>query len=148
MKTDDQIIAEFMGIKFWKEIQGQKYYKVPKEHVYANNAGLGQFRYDRSWDWIMPVVQKIESLGYGTEIVAAPGYECHISEGTTQGDGGKFFDSISYVENTATKIEAVYKAVVEFIKWYNTTQPQQKSEPGLPSEISNPQPLPDDPTNM
>lgn len=61
-KTDNELVAEFMGIVFWKQIQGQKYYKVPKEHVYVNNANLGQFRYDKSWDWLMPVWQKMLGL--------------------------------------------------------------------------------------
>jgi hypothetical protein len=53
--------------------------------------------YDTSWDWLIPVVEKIKRAKFILE------FGCRIlpdNEGRS-------------------KIEATYKAVVEFIKWYN-----------------------------
>lgn len=59
------------------------------------------------WNDIMPVVEKIENLDISTKI------ECNgISTTVTIGH-------ISVWQNPSTRIEKVYKAVLEFIHWYN-----------------------------
>lgn len=58
--------------------------------------------YDHSMDSLMRVVEYIECLGYPVTIV---GQTCQIH-------GRPLFAG-------TTKIEAVYTAVVDFIKWYN-----------------------------
>lgn len=116
-KNDNELIAEFMGIVFWKQIKNERYYKVPKEHVYANNAGLGQFRYDTSWDWLMPVVEKIESLH---SVVPGHLLQIEITRGFVKilgTPGQHIFYNISI---EGSKIQATYRAVVDFIKWYNS----------------------------
>jgi len=67
----------------------------------------GFLHFDTSWEWLMPVVEKIESLGYSVEIVK---HICRIAldEHT----------SIVISENIP-KIEAIYQAAVQFIEWYN-----------------------------
>lgn len=62
-----------------------------------------------SWDWLMPVVEKIESLDCVVEITET---FCHIYKenvGWINSDKG----------NCKTKIESVYKAVIQFINWHN-----------------------------
>jgi len=64
----------------------------------------------------MPVVDKIESLGYDTELV------------NRLDEGGNFFcinDSVVPQTFAETKIEATYKAVIEFIKRYNELKPEE-----------------------
>ncbi len=76
-------------------------------------------QYHLSWAWLMSVVEKIEKIGYNVVISY---YGCEISEGTPNGDGGKFFKSIVDIDNVKSdiiNIEMVWLAVVEFIKWYN-----------------------------
>ena len=73
----------------------------------------GKCRYSESWDWLMPVVEKIETLGFLIHIDTI--------------DGVKVFNpktkDMIFVTFTAreytSKIRETYKAVVEFIKWYN-----------------------------
>lgn len=62
------------------------------------------------WDWLMEVVEKIETDS-GVSIVGGPVKKptCVIHLSTLKAISGQ----------GNTKIEAVYKAVVEFIKWYN-----------------------------
>lgn len=70
-----------------------------------------QLSWSSSWSWLMPVVEKIESLGAVDIIIGR--YECIITAD----------DGISYFKETKskgrTKIEMVYDSVVQFIKWYN-----------------------------
>jgi hypothetical protein len=82
--------------------------------------------YDTSWDWLMPVVEKIESLGVKFWV---KGNTCrvYINRELAELDSNVEWNGIStefegfffiYFEEK-TKKEATYKAVVEFIKWYN-----------------------------
>jgi len=70
-------------------------------------AYLNDLKYHTSWDWLMPVVEKIESLSGTTVLIKRIGCEI-IMYGKT----------ISK-QTSDTKIEAVWLAVIEFIKWYN-----------------------------
>jgi hypothetical protein len=60
--------------------------------------------YHESWDWLMPVVEKIDNIYSTTSLT-------HKQEVR--------FERILNLKIT-DKIETVYKAVVEFIKWYNS----------------------------
>lgn len=75
-------------------------------------------KYHSSWDWLMPVVEKIESTGFQFYI-HNEGVE--IKRWFWRGN----FPDIGVVEEK--KIDAVWKAVVQFITWYNSQQnkPQQ-----------------------
>lgn len=69
-------------------------------------------QWDSSWDWIMPVVEKIEGLNWSTEINFIPSLGhlfSFISAGARLGEPKRY----------PIKIDAAYSAVVEFIKWYN-----------------------------
>ena len=85
------LIAEFMGMEDYQEM-GE--YVTPRYHT--------------SWDWLMPVVEKIESLG----IIS---FEKNLQE---EGDYQALFtkgDDILICYYADTSIEATYQAVVEFI---------------------------------
>lgn len=104
MKTYDKnnkIIAQFLGLTIITDgisLFDTKYKPLAKYH--------------ENWNDLMPVVEKIESL-----------------EGWVQIDGlsnrklatirvGDMWEK-SFLGESDSKIEATYKAVVEFIKWYN-----------------------------
>lgn len=133
--TNNSLIAEFIGFKSVEVPfdMGCKYLEVPperqkqaaeesKKYFYEGNPYSPyssfypkEMRFHYSWDWLMPVVEKIESMGYRTTLFCheygkEDGNSMHIKDSshTMLGDGF-----------ASTKIEAVYKAVVEFIKWYN-----------------------------
>lgn len=69
---------------------------------------VNSFKFHSSWDWLMPVVEKIESVGVTVEI---EGHNCMISDITDS-------EYHQYVAHDS-KINAVYVSVVAFIKWYN-----------------------------
>lgn len=64
--------------------------------------------YNTRWDWLMPVVEKIESIENSDD------YEVDIFSNCCE-IGCK--DEHSAVGKT--KIEAVWQAVIQFILWYN-----------------------------
>ena len=106
---NNKLIAEFMGGKLkWLN-------KIDSSYVsgYANIAGL---KFHKSWDWLMPVVEKIESLNIN-EIpieVHIHSNDCLISDIE--------HNSIGELSSLGSKIKSVYECVVEFIKWYNNEQ--------------------------
>jgi hypothetical protein len=70
-----------------------------------------ELRYHTSWDWLMPVVEKIESLGFEFMITET---RCAIKNNTDNS-----IEEVYHCELLFNKRECVYMSVVEFIKWYN-----------------------------
>jgi hypothetical protein len=119
-KTDNEIIAEFMGghpennahwpgYYFFEQINNSNWWHTP------------DLAYDTSWDWLMPVVEKIEN-GLSWKYQVLTENELYLPHITTEyrtlirdaGDATRFEMSACH-----TRIESVYKAVVAFINWYN-----------------------------
>ena len=105
-EENNELIADFMGIVFHDD--EDKWYD-------ADGLYLDGLYFNESWDWLMPVVEKIESIEdehrcakYNVNTVQCfvEIVDNHTSEEIIELDGD-------------TKKEATYKAVVEFIKWYN-----------------------------
>lgn len=121
MKTDNELIAEFMGATIHKEVFGGSgscsrtwTRKEWPEPLYAS-----EMEYESSWDWLMPVVEKIETMHLLIEIRRD---ECTISHLGSIDDEYpwliNFKDITTYLRND--KMGAVYAALLEFIKWYKT----------------------------
>lgn len=68
-------------------------------------------KFHNDWNWLMEVVEKIESLGYWIEIHGGTINRCLI------GSINSSYESFKVTKNT--KIEAVYNACIDFIKWWN-----------------------------
>lgn len=101
--SDNELIAEFMGAKHVKNNLGEHWrFKVPPTPM-SEGLGWTYLGYLDSWDWLMPVVEKINKLWMGCGGDGDLGYMCdqvilmHINE----------------------SISRVHGAVVHFIKWYN-----------------------------
>lgn len=88
-------------------------------------------KYHSSWDWLMLVVSEIENIGsiveiHGTrhafEKINLHYCRLHYSVFNTVTDKYVTDEVVLFKYNTEfniSKINCVYKAVVEFIKWYN-----------------------------
>ena len=97
----NKLIADFMGL--WKGIDC---YEYSKDVCY----GFKDLKYHSSWEWLMPVVEKIEKIK-GVRIFIK-GNRCEIfNYGFEMGSPLSVY-----------KIESVWLAVVAFIKWYNQTK--------------------------
>jgi hypothetical protein len=68
-------------------------------------------KFHKDWNWLMSVVENIESKGFEFFIVES---RCKIKHNSDHS-----IETIIDFEIIRTKINATYKAVVEFIKWYN-----------------------------
>jgi len=100
MEKDNKLIAEFMGFPTQTDVVDDRtkaYYVgdiITTDNTdNENEDGVfhpDDMRFHKSWDWLMPVVEKIYQLD----------------------SNANFFGSIN--------LEATYKEVVEFIKFYNT----------------------------
>lgn len=101
MKTDNELIAEFMGFKPYEDRRYGTMWPDPSRK--DNPVLIGQ-HYHESWDWIIPVIHKIQSMGYRVNIDFGNIEQCAISN---------IDPMMSVVEDSA------YKSVVSFIKWYN-----------------------------
>ena len=102
---NNKIIAEFMGYEILDE-----YCDPYPKNLEVNSLPMLEFMFN-SWDELMEVVEKIESLGYWTEILSGVHHECRI---------GRFNNSDEFIlKDSGDKKEAVYNACLEFIKWYN-----------------------------
>lgn len=107
----NKLIAEFMGYELYNGL----FIHSESETPIGNTFYPDQSKYHSSWDWLMPVVEKMESKGFEVQIgrslfVKNTNY-CMIH------DIGNAF-CIEH-EDVADKIIVVYRAVIEFIKWYN-----------------------------
>jgi len=92
-QENNKLIAEFMN--------------------YADLGTEGDFsylKYHSSWDWLMPVVESMESMGYNVSIMR----RCWVVVFDTN-----VMKEIVSIERRASKLEVTYEAVVEFIKQYN-----------------------------
>lgn len=96
MKTDNETIAEFDGL-FTEVVDGKKLWTFKDKEGESYSYASHELEYHSSWDWLMPVVEKIKLLT------------------STQNEYyGRIINALFTVD-----INNVYKAVVEFIKWYN-----------------------------
>tara|TARA_R100001594_G_scaffold37957_1_gene68597 strand:+ start:369 stop:722 length:354 start_codon:yes stop_codon:yes gene_type:complete len=107
---DNKLIAEFMG-----GVMHEGLMSLPDDNNLYNIEC--QLHYHTSWDWLMPVVEKIESLGYIVEIVT---HKTEISKKEEYPNKSKM------MMYPGKKINSTYQAVVEFIKEYNRTTDYNK----------------------
>ena len=84
---------------------------------FNKNCSVDDLQYHKDWNWLMEVVSKIESIVWEdlndtsfNVTIGATSY-CVIQDN----NGGV----IEIIGQGSTKIESVYKACVEFIKWHN-----------------------------
>ena len=112
-QENNKLIAEFMGFQKtnigWYDSEETM---PPLSNTYDSNTfDEHELAFHKSWDWLMPVVDKIESLGYEFFIVED---RIKIAHNTDHS-----IDTIINFTLGGSKREATYKAVVEFIKQYN-----------------------------
>lgn len=75
-------------------------------------------RYHKDWNWLMPVIVKIQNLGY---VCVMHGNYCNILdiESFKGHYSKKEFNCDCYSSSPETLISAVHWCVIKFIKWHN-----------------------------
>jgi len=122
----NRLIAEFMGYKTLN---------IPADTIYQpNESSLYSFAFDNtvyekdafdyhltlhyhtSWDWLMPVVERIEKESHVYFDIYREATRVRYQPQETT-----LWKAMCPDENC--KINHVYNAVIQFIEWYNTTHP-------------------------
>ncbi len=96
---------------------------------------LESMQYHSDWNWLMQVVEKIESLGISVNIKATWNnfHNCTHTQTSIKKEKGEFGNSkqcfwvhdIVYHGHSDTKIkkiDSVYEAVYQFVVWHNQQQ--------------------------
>ena len=129
----NKLIAQFMGYKYipfdetkpknspvgwWKDNRVGIINKIEKNYLCRKHTDLN---YYSSWNWLMPVVEKIDdmkdvrvndiTIGVTSTIIYA------------RSKTNSFFKQQNH--SGETRIERTYNAVIEFIKWYNLCQKEK-----------------------
>ena len=91
--NDNKLIAEFMGVP-----QGEHTHFMVEPFALESYANVDDLKYDISWNWLMPVIEKIMDISFQEE--------------------GEYEDFYS-IRDTIPDIGQTYKVVVEFIKEMN-----------------------------
>lgn len=112
----NKLIAEFMGCKIvsndfifpdeMKHLYAPSNLYEMEDGIYNFSCDVSEIKYHSSWDWLMPVVEKVSN------IVGFKGMdECNETEWYIL---KRLFDL-----RISANITSVWIAVIEFIKWYN-----------------------------
>lgn len=109
MIENNKLLAKFMGMSQgkpnetrWKNDWFEQL--TVNGNVFESGRRHEYLHFDSDWNWLMEVVEKIESLDYGFEII---GNYCKIG------------NNANIQCSQPTKIQAVYNACITFVKWYN-----------------------------
>lgn len=105
MKTDNELIAEFMGGH--QNAEGRWYNVTDKQRKQGGYYLPDGFEYHTSWDWLMPVVEKIATI---------------------HSKNPKVFKGEDIIMNLSitAPISEVYSESLEFIKFYNSQKDSLK----------------------
>jgi hypothetical protein len=114
----NSLIADFMGLR---HVSDDKYIKNLKEMksngIYFEQGYMtSDLKYDIDWNWLMAVVDKIESIEDGK-------YDVNILKNGTiivnyEAGGIEICNNVADISYNE-KIEHTYQAVIDFIKWHN-----------------------------
>jgi hypothetical protein len=120
----NKLIAQFMGDYFDTGLEPSYYIRYNQEYK------LEDSQFHSSWDWIMPVVDKINGMGKAYSFAI---FKTYVS--LTVEKGGKVFKDYSfafseYITTEQTGKQAAFKLIVKFVKWENENK--------LKSELSFP----------
>jgi hypothetical protein len=123
----NKLIAEFMGYKPAQCNNGYAWdcgeTKPSKDHLLPIQGRLitgecSYLKFATSWDWLMPVVEKINNDFHKVSIVGDE--ESDYCEILAYNKNSELDDRIC--EYGISLLEATYKAVIVFIKWHNNQQ--------------------------
>lgn len=102
-------IAQFMGMYKENELL---VLPLGNDEYYIDLTDSETFKFKESWDWVMPIVEKIETLDKYRFDVEMRQSIITIYDKDNQED-------IIGIYDTDRKIDAVYNACISFIHWYN-----------------------------
>lgn len=138
--SNNNLIANFMGGYIVEErdyemphgsqssVSVNKWIKPIGVPSWASFADIGHFEYHSSWDWLMPVIRKINGMGKEFQFTIFKTYvSCTVEK------GGKFYKDFSfshaeYITEEQSDITAAFNLVIKFIEWHNQINNKTQDE--------------------
>ena len=124
---NNKLIADFIGASKTSNCKDNEMFIPGQTICRIDTIELGKghiLKFHKSWDWLMPVVEKIESefcssnIHYYSAGMMKQEYVVEFLGYNIDYDNSQYDKS---------KIKAVYKAVIKFIKWYNENKVNEPS---------------------
>lgn len=132
---NDMILAKFLGgilvsestlnpmIKKWDSVNKERGANFKPLHGRFMSGHGQEFKFTYSFNWLMAVVEKIESLKMKNKKSTCDGVDTFKvlihTDYVEIIHYGDFTIQLLEVKVSGTKMEAIYEACVRFIKWYN-----------------------------
>ena len=106
MKEENKLIAEFMGYETYEHTNSIAIRLLEENEFNSIDIGHVHTKFHTSWDWLMPVVEKVEGLNFSIEMNKQEegDYQCLIIK-----------KDILVQTFSNNKIESVYNALINFI---------------------------------
>lgn len=103
---NNKLIAEFMGLKIHSD------FDTMCENLLRKDSSFNTALFNASWDWLMTVVDKIESIKIEDYkvLVEISTNICTIAPA--------HWEELINIQSS-DRFSAVYHAVIDFINWYN-----------------------------
>jgi hypothetical protein len=125
--NNNKLIAEFMGMTRHDHDDGCM---IQMTHQGNEVVLVASMKYHTSWDWLMPVVEKIEEIAIEDDNLTVKEHRYQVDMSYTQcsiydhvRDRGESWnskwDGVTASADMGTKLLSTHRAVVEFIKEYN-----------------------------
>lgn len=101
------LIARFLG---WELSEKARKWNVGEFYPYGYvSANPNYLHFDKSWDWLIPVLEKIEDIDYVADI------EIHSQITNIYAD-----KTFTHFNKGDWSPIATWECIVDFIKWHNT----------------------------
>ena len=127
MEENNRIIAEFMGYTLNENNEYPIEYITVQGHW--DTCPIQDLNYHKSWDWLIPVVEKIESIRdsyHGRFGVYINSNSCTIQSTNFRPDK-PISNPPHYYDNFVlnNKIESTYYSIINFINFYNKRKEEE-----------------------
>jgi len=111
--SDNELICEFMGYerstKIWDNDQYAYTMKLPE--VFNKQVVPSDMKFDTSYDWIMPVVDRIENLGLLFMLNRNTNGKNYCYFSNKKFDNIHDFDGVDH-----NRLSSIYKSVTKFLR--------------------------------
>lgn len=120
---NNTLLAEFLGSELEEAVKSEKVYclLMPDENDISGFKkeffAPDELKFHKSWDWLMLVVDKIESLENVFAFYIT--FDKYIKQSSVViHPFNNSFTKVGVYKKS--KIEAIYTACIEFVKWFNS----------------------------
>lgn len=118
--TLDGYDYEIDGYEFIRPIEYVSKSFQSSDVVYHKVISPYSMRYIDSWDWMFPIIDKINGLGKGYSFATFKTYvSCVVEKGSGKMYKDYSFANSEFITAEQTGKEAAFKLLVKFVKWHN-----------------------------